>query len=96
VSTNLTVYATFRKVRNYSHTVHTMDVQHEQVREREDDLGIVWGAAAIGKVINRTPRQTHHMLKRGLIQAARQCGGRWCADRAGLRAQFCGHTGGAA
>ena len=66
-----------------------MAVQHEQVREHDDDLGIVWGAEAIGRVINQTPRQTHYMLSRGLIKAARQCGGRWYADKAGLRAQFC-------
>jgi hypothetical protein len=44
---------------------------------------------AIGRVINQTPRQTHYMLSRGLIKAARQCGGRWYADKVGLRAQFC-------
>jgi hypothetical protein len=66
-----------------------MDVQHEQIREHDDDLGIVWGAEAIGRVINQTPRQTHYMLSRGLIKAAKQCGGRWYADKAGLRAQFC-------
>jgi len=66
-----------------------MAVQHEQVREHNDDLGIVWGAEAIGRVINQTPRQTHYMLSCGLIKAARQCGGKWYADKAGLRAQFC-------
>jgi hypothetical protein len=66
-----------------------MAVQHEQVREHDDDLGIVWGAEAIGRVINQTPRQTHYMLSRALIKAARQCGGKWYADKAGLRAQFC-------
>jgi hypothetical protein len=70
-----------------------MAVQHEEVREHDDDLGIVWGAEAIGRVINQTPRQTHYMLSRGLINAARQCGGRWYADKAGLRAQFCSPAG---
>jgi hypothetical protein len=54
-----------------------------------DDLGIVWGVEAIGKIINRTPRQTHYLLSKGAIPAARRCGGLWCADKAGLRAQFC-------
>jgi hypothetical protein len=71
-----------------------MDVQHEQVREHDDDLGVVWGAEAIGRVINQTPRQTHYMLSRGLIKAAKQCGGRWYADKAGLRAQFCANVSG--
>jgi hypothetical protein len=70
-----------------------MAVQREQVREPDDDLGVVWGAEAIGRVINQTPRQTHYMLSRGLINAARQCGGRWYADKAGLRAQFCSPAG---
>jgi hypothetical protein len=70
-----------------------MAVQHEQVREHDDDLGIVWGAEAIGRVINQTQRQTHYMLSRGLIKAARQCGGKWYADKAGLRAQFCSPAG---
>jgi hypothetical protein len=59
-----------------------------QVNE-EDGLGIVWGVEAIGKIINRTPRQTHYLLSKGTIPAARRCGGLWCADKAGLRAQFC-------
>jgi hypothetical protein len=66
-----------------------MDAEHEQSRERSDDFEIVWGAEAIGRVINQTQRQTHYMLSRGLIKAARQCGGKWYADKAGLRAQFC-------
>jgi hypothetical protein len=70
-----------------------MAVQHEQLREDDDELGIVWGAEAIGRVINQTPRQTHYMLSRGLINAARQCGGKWYADKAGLRAQFCSPAG---
>jgi hypothetical protein len=73
-----------------------MAAQHEQLREDDDELGIVWGAEAIGRVINQTPRQTHYMLSRGLINAARQCGGKWYADKAGLRAQFCPRISGSA
>jgi hypothetical protein len=67
----------------------------DQVNE-SDDLGIVWGVEAIGKIINRTPRQTHYLLSKGAIPAARRCAGLWCADKEGLRAQFCTQTGGAA
>src|SRR5262249_28746710 len=49
-----------------------------------DKPKLEWGAAAIGKVINRTPRQTHHMLTRGYIKSARRIGGRWCASPAAL------------
>jgi hypothetical protein len=30
----------------------------------------VWGAEAIGAVIGRNPRQTHHLLTRGEIKSA--------------------------
>jgi hypothetical protein len=66
-----------------------MNAERKQGHERDDDFEIVWGAKAIGQVINQTPRQTHHLLQKGFIKAARQCGGRWFADKAGLRAQFC-------
>ena len=39
----------------------------------------LWGAAEIAKAINRTPRQTHYLLKNGQIQCAQKKGGRWVA-----------------
>ena len=54
------------------------------------DSEIVWGAAAIGRLINRSPRQTHYLLSQGLIQAAGQLGTLWWANRADLIAQFGG------
>jgi hypothetical protein len=66
-----------------------MDARNQRILDFVEDPEIVWGAEAIGRVINQTPRQTHHLLKKGFIKAARQCGGRWFADKAGLRAQFC-------
>ena len=30
----------------------------------------VWGVVEIGKIINRNPRQTHHLLTRGEIKSA--------------------------
>jgi hypothetical protein len=41
---------------------------------------LVWGCAAIGRVINRTGRQTYHMLERGLLPA-KKIGARWVASR---------------
>ena len=60
-----------------------------------DALDLLWGAAAIAGFINRTPRQVHHMLNKQNkeIDAAKKVGGRWCADKAGLRQQFCGRAG---
>jgi hypothetical protein len=54
----------------------------------DKELDVLWGAKAIAQVINRTRRQTHHLLHQGAIDAAKKVGGRWCADRGGLRRQF--------
>jgi hypothetical protein len=36
----------------------------------------VWGAAAIGRVLNQSRRQAYHLLERRLVDADR-IGGRW-------------------
>lgn len=54
----------------------------------ENDLQVLWGAAAIGAVIGRTKRQTYHMLTRGELKGAKLIGGRWCITREALRAIF--------
>jgi hypothetical protein len=51
-------------------------------------LRLVWDARDIGRVINRSPRQTYHLLARGLIRAARKVGERHCADESALEKQF--------
>ena len=45
----------------------------DKVNDQVDDLnsGFCWGAEAIGAVIGRNPRQTHHLLTRGEIKSAR-------------------------
>jgi hypothetical protein len=48
----------------------------------------VWGAKAIGDIINRNPRQTHHLLNQGYIKCAKRIGGRWCASPAALLKEF--------
>jgi hypothetical protein len=67
----------------------TVMAQRDGAHERDDDLGVVWGAGAIAKVIGRSRTQTYYMLKKGLIKAARKTGQLHHADVAGLRAQFC-------
>jgi hypothetical protein len=47
-----------------------------------------WGAAEIGAVIGRNPRQTHHLLTNGQIACARKVGGRWVASRSALLREF--------
>jgi hypothetical protein len=46
---------------------------------------VLWGAEEIGRVIGRTPRQTHHLLTTGKIKSAQKVGGRWVAGRGALR-----------
>jgi hypothetical protein len=54
----------------------------------ESESDIVWGAKYIGAIINRTTRQTHHLLTNAQIKCARKVGGRWVASRSALRREF--------
>jgi hypothetical protein len=66
---------------------------HASLALSGDDL--LWGVAAIATAINRTRRQTFHMLEKSKLPAAK-IGGRWCASRSGLRRFFSNAmTGGA-
>jgi hypothetical protein len=49
---------------------------------------VAWGCEAIGKIINRSPRQTHHLLAKNQIQCAKKVGGRWVAGKAALLREF--------
>jgi hypothetical protein len=49
---------------------------------------VVWGAANIGRVIDRNPRQAFHMLKKGQIRCARKVGALHCAPLDGLLEEF--------
>ncbi|MER9169852.1 DNA-binding protein [Mesorhizobium australicum] len=53
----------------------------------EAKIDLVWGAAEIGKEINRKPRQAFHMLETGLLPA-KKVGNQWVAERGKLRAFF--------
>jgi hypothetical protein len=47
-----------------------------------DPLDMVWGAAAIGRQINRTPRQAFYLLENGQVPGARKFGRQWaCASK---------------
>jgi hypothetical protein len=69
-------------------TVTTGQVSQEKNQAEAPVDDFLWGAAAIGKPIRRTKRQTHHLLERGLIKSARKIGGLWCANRAALLREF--------
>ena len=51
---------------------------------------LAWGVDEIGKVIGRTARQTHHLLTKGQIKAARKVGGKWVANREALIRELSG------
>jgi hypothetical protein len=56
--------------------------------KNKDDHVPVWGADAIGVLIGRDARQTHHLLNSGQIKSARKVGGRWTANPVALRKEF--------
>jgi hypothetical protein len=48
----------------------------------------LWGAEAIGAAINRNPKQTYHLLSKGLIRSAKRVGKRWVVDKDDLQREF--------
>ena len=52
------------------------------------DNNFAWGADGIGNVIDRNPRQTHHLLASGEIKSAKKVGGRWVANISALLREF--------
>jgi len=52
-----------------------------------DDDAPVWGATAIGRVVNRSPRQTYHLLETGRLPATK-FGSTWASTRRRLLATF--------
>jgi hypothetical protein len=54
-------------------------------------LDIVWGVPAIAKVINRTPRQTYHILNAGHLPA-KKVGDQWTASPSALRRHLLGEV----
>lgn len=51
----------------------------------------IWGAQAIAEEIDRSPRQTFHMLNTGQLPASK-IGDRWVTTRRRLRALFAGEA----
>ncbi|NDV88773.1 DNA-binding protein [Aurantimonas aggregata] len=56
-------------------------------KSEEASLDLVWGIAAIAKMIGRNERQTYDMLASGHLPA-KQVGSRWVAERGKLIAFF--------
>lgn len=53
-----------------------------------EPLDLVWGAAAIAKVIGQTTRATYHMLEAGELPARQVGQRRWVASRKALETFF--------
>ena len=53
---------------------------------------IVWGAKAIGLVINRNERQTFYLLESGHISCAKKLGNNWAASTRALEQLFAQDT----
>lgn len=67
--------------------MHINKPEQKQSEGREGP-DLVWGVEAIGGVINRTPRQTNHMLASGMIPPAQKVGNKWVASRNALLSFF--------
>jgi hypothetical protein len=73
------------------HAPAFLDATKEEARRSamadEEQLDLIWGVEAIAAFINRTPRQTYHMLSKGFMPG-RTVGGRWVVDRRDLISFF--------
>jgi len=56
-----------------------------------DKIDLVWGVAAIAKIIGRSQRQTFYLVSSGALPA-KQVGSRWVIERSKLIAFFTGEA----
>jgi predicted glycosyltransferase len=71
---------------------HAKNAQKQRLRARRvarrslvtvklpNELDLVWGAKAIGELIDRTPQQAYHLMATGKIPA-KHIGNRWVVSR---------------
>ncbi|TIP42437.1 MAG: DNA-binding protein [Mesorhizobium sp.] len=57
------------------------------MKTTDNQPDLVWGCAAIARVIRRTQRQTFYMLENGTLPA-KKVGGRWVSERGKLLAHL--------
>ncbi|MCH4560312.1 DNA-binding protein [Mesorhizobium jarvisii] len=50
-------------------------------------LDLVWGAAAIGRELNLSERQTYYVLEKGLLPG-KKVGAQWVTSRHAIRTYF--------
>jgi hypothetical protein len=63
------------------------DADDDTIKDNDE---LVWGADAISRIINRTERQTFHLLKTGAIKSVKKVGGRYAGYPSALRREFGG------
>jgi hypothetical protein len=57
-----------------------------------DEIDLIWGAKAIGAVLNLDERQAFYQLEAGRIPGARKFGRKWSASRLVLRRVLTGEA----
>jgi len=58
----------------------------------DDEIQMIWGAAAIGAALNLSPREAFYQLEAGRIPGARKWGRSWGASRVVLRRVLTGEA----
>jgi hypothetical protein len=56
--------------------------------ESHADNGYLWGGRAIGREIDRSPRQTYHLIEHGHLRCVKKLGGVYVAHRNELRREM--------
>lgn len=60
----------------------------QKTSENVEELDLIWGVDAIGKLIGRSFQQTYHLIASGHLPMVKQVGGRYVASRSKLIAFF--------
>lgn len=63
-------------------------MQVASVESIVENTDVVWGAKAIGQVLNLTERQAFHRLEAGQIPGAKKIGKSWAASRSAIQRMF--------
>ena len=65
--------------------MNAAEFETELDTDLDDD--VVWGAKAIGEVINQPPRKTSYLLEKGVLPAGK-INNRWVSSKKRLRKQI--------
>jgi hypothetical protein len=61
-------------------------VENSTSNTNEDLDKPIWGVESFAKIINRTPRQTHHLVAKGRIPGVKKVGARFVSTKRKLLA----------